>query len=78
MPASLDTIMKFTTKLNDNAKGLKDPTKMIVDPGKFGRVASRATDAEKYAVCRILNPIFAARGCVTTLEVAAAFDKAGL
>ena len=73
---NLTTIEKFAAKLNANAQGLKDPTKMIVDPGKFGRI--KGTDAQKYAVCRVLNPIFAARGTVTVVDVADAFVAAGL
>ena len=72
---NLTAIEKLTAKLNADAKGLKDPTKMIVDPGKFGRI--KGTDAQKYAVCRVLNPIFATRGVVTVLEVADAFVVAG-
>ena len=72
---NLSTIENFTRKLNNDAAMLKIPTKMIVDPGKFGRI--KGTDAQKYAVCHVLNPIFAARGVVTVLEVAQAFEAAG-
>lgn len=72
---NVKTIENFAAKINADAAMLKDPTKMIVDPGKFGRI--KGTVSAMYAVCRILNPIFAARGVVTVLEVADAFKAAG-
>lgn len=70
------TIENFTAKLNANAAALQVATKMVVDPGKFGRI--KGTVTAKYAVCRILNPIFAERGAVTVQEVTDAFRSAAL
>lgn len=72
----------FTRKINDQiqlyvANG-HDARTFLVDPGKFGRLASKAPLAAKYAACKSMNAVIARNGSLTESSVANAFETAGI
>lgn len=73
---------RFAQKMNDQiadytAGGRRKASDFIVDPGKFGRLASSAPDAAKYAVCHALNALLQKQARLSEVDVKAASTQRG-